>query len=59
MSETMYGSLQEAIELARQAVADGYAFRYTVTQGKVEVESDQGWQTWWPEDIRYTPQQDL
>ena len=52
-------SMQEAIDLAGQAVANGNAIRYTVTQGKVEVETDQGWQTWWPEDVPYTPEQYL
>lgn len=59
MAEPISPSMQEAIDLARQAVANGDAIRYTVTQGKVEVESDQGWQTWWPEDVRYTPEQYL
>lgn len=59
MTALISPSRQEAIDLARQAVADGYAIRYTVTKDKVEVESDQGWQTWWPEEVRYTPEQYL
>ena len=59
MAALISPSRQEAIDLARQAVADGDAIRYTVTQGKVEVETDQGWQTWWPEDVSYTPEQYL
>ena len=48
------GKLQ-AIALAKQAVEEGHALRYSVTEERVEVESDQGWQTWWPEDIVHNP----
>lgn len=50
---------QEAIELAKQAVAEGHAIRYAVTSDRVEVESDQGWQTWWPEEETYNPMSNI
>lgn len=40
----------EAIELAKKAVAEGHAIRYSVTREDVSVESDSGWQVWWPVD---------
>jgi hypothetical protein len=45
----------QAIELAKRAVAEGHAIRYSVTHSRVEVESDQGWQTWWPDNIVHNP----
>lgn len=48
-------SKAQAIELAKQAVAEGHAIRYSVTDDRVDVESDQGWQTWWPDDSVHNP----
>lgn len=49
----------EAIALAKIAVQDGHAIRFTVSSDKVEVESDSGWQVWWPEEDTYNPMQVL
>lgn len=40
----------EAIDLAKKAVAEGHAIRYSVTKEDVSVESQSGWQRIWPED---------
>lgn len=44
-------TLKEAIALAEQAVQQGEATRYDVTAKQLDVETDQGWQTWWPADV--------
>lgn len=59
MSAQVEPGLAQAVALAKRAVAEGHAIRYTVAEGRVDVESDQGWQTWWPEDIHYNPQANL
>lgn len=55
----MSASKQDAIALAEQSVREGHALRYSVTADCVEVESEQGWQTWWPQDITYNPETNL
>lgn len=49
----------QAIAAAQQAVQEGHAIRYSVTKERVEVESDQGWQTWWPDNTEHNPLQYL
>ncbi len=42
-------TLTEAIALARNAVDTGNAIRLHVSDGCLDVETDQGWTQWFPE----------
>jgi len=40
--------LTDAIDLAKQEIKQGYALRYHVEDGILDVETDQGWSQWYP-----------
>ena len=42
--------LTQAISLAKAAVTSGDAIRYRTTGNMLDVETDSGWQQWWPHD---------
>jgi len=43
-------TLHEAIEHAKGEIKAGFAINYAVVGGKLQVETDQGWSTWFPTD---------
>lgn len=50
-------SRKQAIQAARESVADGHAIRYAIQADSVAIETDQGWFVLWPEDSDYNPAQ--
>ena len=40
----------EAIRLANAEIKAGNAIQHLMLNGELHVETDQGWQVWWPYD---------
>ena len=43
-------TLSESIQLANAAIKAGDAIQHVMINGQLHVETDQGWQQWWPYD---------